>query len=65
MKIIIRLVLLVALVAVVIWLWGILFPSPEKLIRKQLAEVARYRIVRIQRRAARPHAERRETCRLL
>ena len=40
MKIIIRLVLLAAFIALGVWLWGILFPSPEKIIRKRLAEVA-------------------------
>src|SRR5438105_1256287 len=35
-----RIVLLAALIAVGIWVWGILFPNPERLIRKRLAEVA-------------------------
>lgn len=40
MKIFWRLVLLAALVAGGIWLWTLLFPSPEKIIRKRLAQVA-------------------------
>lgn len=40
MKIAIRLILLAALIALGVWLWGILFPSPEKIIRKRLAKVA-------------------------
>ncbi len=41
MKLVIRLVMLAALIALGVWLWTILFPSPEKVIRKRLAEVAR------------------------
>lgn len=41
MKNILRLVLLAAAVAVGVWLWTIFFPSPEKIIRRRLAEVAR------------------------
>jgi hypothetical protein len=41
MKIFIRLVLLAAVVAAGVWIWTILFPSPEKIIRQRLAEVAR------------------------
>lgn len=41
MKLVIRLVLLAALIALGVWLWTIFFPSPEKVIRKRLAEVAR------------------------
>ena len=40
MKIIYRLVLLVALIAAGVWLWTILFPSPETVIRKRLAQAA-------------------------
>ena len=36
-----RLFLLLALVALGLWLWSIFFPSPEKLIRKRLTKVAR------------------------
>src|ERR1041385_7414903 len=41
MRIVLRLLLAAALVALGLWLWTILFPGPEKLIRKQIAEVAR------------------------
>lgn len=41
MKIVIRLVLLAVVIALGVWLWTIFFPSPEKLIRQRLAEVAR------------------------
>jgi acyl CoA:acetate/3-ketoacid CoA transferase alpha subunit len=41
MKIIIRIVLLAALVALGVWLWTVLFPGPEKVIRKRLTELAR------------------------
>ncbi len=41
MKIIFRLLLLAVVVAAGVWLWTVLFPSPEKAIRKQLAAVAR------------------------
>lgn len=40
MKIVWRLILLAALIAVGVWLWTWLFPSPEKIIRKRLAQVA-------------------------
>jgi hypothetical protein len=40
MKIVSRLVLLAALIAAGIWLWTILFPGPEKIVRKRLAQVA-------------------------
>ena len=40
MKIASRLVLLAAAVAAGFWLWTVLFPGPEKIIRKQLASVA-------------------------
>lgn len=42
MKIVLRVVLLAALMAVGIWLWTILFPSPEKIIRHQLSAVAKH-----------------------
>jgi hypothetical protein len=42
MKIVLRVGLLAALVAVGIWLWLVLFPSPEKVIRQRLADVAKY-----------------------
>ena len=41
MKIVFRLVLAAALVALGVWLWTVLFPSPEKVIRKRLTELAR------------------------
>ncbi len=41
MKNIFRLVLVAALVALGVWLWFVLFPSPEKVIRKRLTELAR------------------------
>ena len=41
MKIIIRIVLLAALAALGVWLWTVLFPSPEKVIRRRLMELAR------------------------
>src|ERR1700739_1522944 len=40
MKIVLRVIVLVALIALGVWLWTILFPSPEKIIRKQLAKLA-------------------------
>lgn len=40
MKAVYRLILLVALVAAGVWLWAILFPSPEKIIRKRLTQAA-------------------------
>jgi hypothetical protein len=40
MKIVSRLVLLAALIAAGVWLWTVLFPSPETIIRKRLAQVA-------------------------
>jgi len=40
MKIASRLVLLAAAVAAGFWLWTVLFPGPEKIIRNQLASVA-------------------------
>src|SRR5436190_21422978 len=41
MRIVLRLLLVAALIALGVWLWTILFPGPEKLIRKRIAEVAR------------------------
>jgi hypothetical protein len=41
MKIIFRLILLAALVALGVWLWMVLFPGPEKIIRRRLLELAR------------------------
>jgi len=40
MKLIRRSLALLALLALALWLWSMLFPSPEKVIRKQLAGVA-------------------------
>ncbi len=40
MKMIFRLVLLVAALILGFWLWTILFPSPEKVIRKEIARLA-------------------------
>jgi ketosteroid isomerase-like protein len=40
MKIIFRPVIVIALVGLSIWLWSIFFPSPEKIIRKRLDELA-------------------------
>jgi hypothetical protein len=40
MKVVIRVVQIAVLVAVGIWLWTDLFPSPEKVIRKQLTKLA-------------------------
>ena len=41
MKIVFRIVLLAALAALGIWLWTVLFPRPEKVIRRRLTELAR------------------------
>src|SRR5882757_5697521 len=41
MKILFRLLLLAVVVAAGVWLWTILFPGPEKIIRQRLAEIAR------------------------
>jgi len=41
MKIVLSVLLLAALVALGIWLWTIFFPSPEKIVRRQLGEVAK------------------------
>jgi SnoaL-like domain len=40
MKIVLRIILLVAVLAVGFWLWTVLFPSPEKIVRKHLASLA-------------------------
>ena len=40
MKIFLRLLLVAALVVAGAWLWTMLFPSPEKIIRRRLAQVA-------------------------
>jgi len=42
MKIVFRVLLLAALVALGVWLWTILSPSPEKIIRRQLDGVAKH-----------------------
>ena len=41
MKIVFRIVLLAALAALGVWLWTVLFPSPEKVVRRRLTELAR------------------------
>lgn len=40
MKIAARLVLLAAFIAAGVWLWTVLFPGPETVVRKRLAQVA-------------------------
>jgi SnoaL-like domain len=40
MKFILRLVLLAAAIAAGVWLWTVLFPGPEKIVRQRLAKVA-------------------------
>ena len=40
MKLALRLVLLAALIAGGVWLWTFLFPSPEEIVHKRLAQVA-------------------------
>jgi hypothetical protein len=40
MKIVLRLVLLAVVIAAGVWLWTILFPSPENIVRKRLAQAA-------------------------
>ena len=40
MKFTLRLALLAATIAAGVWLWTIFFPSPEKIIRKQIARLA-------------------------
>lgn len=41
MKIALRILFLAAVIVAAVWLWTILFPSPEKMIRSRLSEVAR------------------------
>ncbi|MGA3283436.1 MAG: hypothetical protein ABSD57_03115 [Verrucomicrobiota bacterium] len=41
MKTVFRFILVAALVALGVWLWFVLFPSPEKIIRQRLTELAR------------------------
>lgn len=41
MKILLRLLLLAAVAAAGLWVWIVFFPSPEKVIRQRLAEIAR------------------------
>ena len=40
MKIVFRLVLLVAAAALGLWLWTVLFPSPEKLVLRKISNLA-------------------------
>jgi hypothetical protein len=40
-KIVFRIVLIVALAALGVWLWTVLVPSPEKVVRRRLLELAR------------------------
>ena len=42
MKVVFRIVLLAALAAAGLWLWTVLFPSPQKIIHRQLEAVARH-----------------------
>jgi len=41
MKTVVRLIIFAALVALGVWLWFVLFPGPEKIIRQQLTDLAR------------------------
>ena|ERR1700733_10899555 len=41
MKNVFKIILLAAIVALGVWLWLILFPSPEKAVRKQLTKLAK------------------------
>ncbi len=41
MKTVIRIGLIIALAALGVWLWTVLFPGPEKVIRRRLLELAR------------------------
>jgi len=41
MKILLRIVLFAALAALGVWLWFVLFPGPEKVIRRRLTDLAR------------------------
>jgi len=47
MKLIVRIVLVVALAALGVWIWTVLFPNPEKVIRQRLTELARITTVRV------------------
>jgi hypothetical protein len=40
MKYVVRIILLLAVAALAFWLWTVFFPSPEKVIRKQLTALA-------------------------
>jgi hypothetical protein len=40
MKIILRVIFLVVLCALGVWLWMVLFPAPDKIVRRQLAKLA-------------------------
>lgn len=40
MKMLARIILLILLAALGVWLWTILFPSPEKIVRRQLTKLA-------------------------
>jgi hypothetical protein len=40
MRIVVRIILLLALIALGVWLWIVFFPSPEKIVRSQLAKLA-------------------------
>lgn len=40
MNVISRLIMLIVLAALGFWLWTVFFPSPEKIVRKQLAKLA-------------------------
>jgi hypothetical protein len=40
-KIILRLILVIVLIALGVWLWTVFFPSPQKIIRKNLLSLAR------------------------
>jgi hypothetical protein len=41
MKMVFRFVLLAAIVTAGVWLWTVFFPAPEKIIRRNLSEIAR------------------------
>jgi hypothetical protein len=41
MKTVFRFILLAALVALGVWLWSVLFPGPDKIIRQRLTGLAR------------------------
>jgi hypothetical protein len=40
MKIILRVIVVAVLAVLGVWLWTICFPSPEKVVRRQLAKLA-------------------------